>query len=290
MHPAIDRQVVARRLQVLADGQDVRLACGADVVHQGEHLVVALTDPHHDAGLGDQSAALELREHRERSLVLRLRTHRGVHAVHRLHVVGEDLRPRIAHRLDGLLVAEEVAHQAFDAHPRACLMDTPDGLGPDLGAAVGKLVAVDAGDHHVLQLHERQALRHAARFVGVEDRRTPGLHVAEAARARARVTEDHDGGSAAAPAFAHVRAACFLADGVQPMLVDDALQALVARTARHTRAQPVRLATDGAVLRRSLDVVQHHAGEAHHRGADAPCGVATERARMPRQCACNSLR
>jgi len=70
---------------------------------------------------------------------------------------------------------------------------------------------------------------------------------------------------------------------VQPVLVDDALQALVAAAARHAGAQPVGLAADRPVHRLVGLVVQHHAREADRRRADAPRGVAAKRARVPRE-------
>ena len=95
-----------------------------------------------------------------------------------------------------------------------------DGVGPDGGAAVGELVAVDGGDHAVFQFHEGDGFTDAAGLVEVEDGGASGGDVAEAAGAGADVAEDHDGGGAAGPAFAHVGAHGGFADGVEFVLVD----------------------------------------------------------------------
>ncbi len=65
MHPAIDRKVIARRLQVLTDGDDVGVARGSHIAQQLEHFVVMLANAEHDSRFRDQAARLELLEHRQ---------------------------------------------------------------------------------------------------------------------------------------------------------------------------------------------------------------------------------
>ena len=55
MDPAVDGEVIPGRLEVLTDGDDVRLAPGLDVVHELENLLLLLSDPDHDSGLGHES-------------------------------------------------------------------------------------------------------------------------------------------------------------------------------------------------------------------------------------------
>src|SRR5690606_39229744 len=130
----------------------------------------------------------------------------------------------------------EVRNEDLDAHVRAGLLGADDRLGPDARAAVGELVAVDARDDDVLEAHEGEAFGDAPGLVAVEHGRAAGLDVAEAAGAGAGVAQDHDGGDAAGPALAHVRAAGLLADRVQLVLGHDVAQALVAGAARHAGA------------------------------------------------------
>jgi hypothetical protein len=91
----------------------------------------------------------------------------------------------------------------------------------------------------------------------------------------------------AAPALAHVRARRLLADGVQAVLVDDLLEALVALAARHARAQPLGLALDAQVVRLGLAVVDDERGELELRRARRALRVAAERPRMARHRACD---
>ena len=111
-------------------------------------------------------------------------------------------------------------------------------------AAVGDVVAVDRRDHHVLQLHLGRDVRQAQRLERIRWAVGPAaVHVAVAARARARVAEDLEGRGAAAPALADVRAARLLADGVEALAVDELLDVVVARIrARRPDLHPVRAA------------------------------------------------
>lgn len=75
-------------------------------------------------------------------------------------------------------------------------------------------------------------------FVEVEGCGSSGFDVAEPAGAGACVAEDHDCGDAACPAFAHVWAAGFLADGVESVVVDDFFESLVAGSLWDFGAEP----------------------------------------------------
>src|SRR5690606_16028901 len=114
--------------------------------------------------------------------------------------------------------------------------------------------------------HEGERLGDAPWLVLVERRGAPGLHVAETARAGAGVAEDHDGGDAAAPALAHVRAPGLFTDRVEPVLVHDAPEALVAGASRDLGLEPRRFFLDRKLLGSSLCVVQDHPRETQNRG------------------------
>ena len=90
-----------------------------------------------------------------------------------------------------------------------------DGLGEDPRAAVGQVVARDAGDHDVLEAQRADRLGDPARLVVVEPGGPAGLDRAEPARPGAGVAEDHDRGRALVPALPDVRAAGLLADRVE---------------------------------------------------------------------------
>ena len=97
------------------------------------------------------------------------------------------------------------------------------------GTAVLDVVAVDRGDDDVLEAHLRRRLGEAQRLERIGCvLRLAGVDVAIAAGARARVAEDLERRRALAPALGDVRAARFLADGVQARAVDQLLDVEVA--------------------------------------------------------------
>jgi hypothetical protein len=153
--------------------------------------------------------------------------------------VGEHIRIGVEHGVDVLGLALEVAGQDLERHVRAGRLDAADGLGPVRRAAVGQVVAVDAGDHRVLEAELGQGLGHAARLVRIRGQGTPGRHVAEAARAGADVAQDHDGQRAPAPALADVGAAGALADRVQPLLAHQPLHLEEGRLGRQADLDPL---------------------------------------------------
>ena len=118
--------------------------------------------------------------------------------------------------------------------------DFLDGARKNMRAAIGLVVAVDAGDDGVAQAHARHRFGHAIWlfFIRWADRFAGG-YGAEAAGSRADVTQDHEGSGAVFPAFAHVRAARRFAHGVQVEGAHDALEILVAVAAEEFDAQPV---------------------------------------------------
>src|SRR4051812_24736950 len=84
------------------------------------------------------------------------------------------------------------------------------------GAAVGEIVARHRGDDDVAQSHSLRGVGDAARLVG--RRRcvwTSRGHVAEAARARADIAEDHERGGLAREAFRAIGTRQRFADGVE---------------------------------------------------------------------------
>src|SRR6201999_4647761 len=98
-------------------------------------------------------------------------------------------------------------------------------------AVVGQVVAVDARDDRVTKSHPRHRAGDAGGLERVVPGRLPGLDIAEAAAPGAGVAEDHERRGAALPALPDVRARRLLADRVQVLGLDQALQLAVALTA-----------------------------------------------------------
>jgi hypothetical protein len=158
----------------------------------------------------------------------------------------------------------EVGGEDLDLARRRLAADLPDGRGPDARALVGQVVAVDARHDGVAQPHLRDRAGDAGGLERVVPRRLAGLHVAEAAAARARVAEDHERRRAALPAVADVRAGGLLADRVEVLLLDAALQLEVALAARCGDLEPRRLA-----LAQRPDLAAQHLEHVHPAGVRA---------------------
>ena len=111
-----------------------------------------------------------------------------------------------------------------------------------LRAAVGQVVAGDAGDDDVLEAERADRLGDAARLVVVEPGRAAGLDRAEAAGPGAGVAQDHDRGGALVPALPDVRAVGLLADRVERQAAQEALEVVVVLAGRQARPDPVGVA------------------------------------------------
>ena len=184
-HEALDLGVLARRLQVLADGEEVDVG-RAQVVHHLQHLLALLAQAHHDARLGEHGGRqlLHLLQQPQRGEVARARADLEIEPRHRLEVVVVDVGPRLHHGLDRALLAQEVGGEHLDGGRRRARPDGADGLREMLGAAVGEIVAVDRGDDDVLQASLAIA---AATFSGSAGSSGLGSPVATLQKAQARV-------------------------------------------------------------------------------------------------------
>ena len=241
---AVDREVLLSRAQVLAHGQDLDavLAQHPEGLH---HLVELLTEPDHQPGLGDHLVARHLLRHAQdprRAQEVGAAPGDRVEPGDGLDVVVEDVRPLGDHLGERHLLAAEVRGENLDLAPGRHPADRADHAHERAGPVVGEIVAVDGGDHRVLQAHPLDLVCDAQRLERVVPGRLAGLDVAEAAAAGADVAEDHEGRRAALPALADVRAVRLLADGVQVVGLDRLLQAAVGRPAGGGNLEPGRLA------------------------------------------------
>jgi len=111
--------------------------------------------------------------------------------------------------------ALEVGDQHFDRRRGQAAAQLGDGAGENLGAAVGKVVAVHARDHDELEPHLRDGLGQPRRLVQIERLGRAVRHRAVGAVARAHVAQNHERRGLVLPTFTDVGAVGFLADGVQ---------------------------------------------------------------------------
>ena len=220
----VHRQMLLRRLQVLPHRQDVAAHCG-HVTHEGMDGFIGFAESHHDARLGLRAAGLRAFEQLERLVVPRLGPHRPVEFRHRLQVVVEQVGTGVEHGLKRFFRSLEIRDEHFHAHAWAPAAYGPDRLGEDRRAAVGPFVPVDRGDHGEPQAQLLHGPGHALGLVPVQPLVRPArLHRAEPAAACADIAQDHEGGGPLLPAFPDIRALGALADGVKPVVPDQALQ------------------------------------------------------------------
>src|SRR3546814_6169657 len=109
-------------------------------------------------------------------------------------------------------------------------MDLPHGLGIEPRSTVGKVVASDAGDGGIFELHLLDALGHTSRLVAVQRRRLPGVDLAEVTATGALLAADQEGCLAVFPALDDVRAAGLLAVRVQALALHELNQLVLLRT------------------------------------------------------------
>ncbi len=112
-------------------------------------------------------------------------------------------------------LAVEVGDEVLDTGARVEFVDLPHGLGVQPRAAVGEVVAGDAGDRGVAKAHRLNAFGDTTRLVTVECRGLAGVDLAEVAAARALFTTDQERRLTVFPAFVDVGAAGLFADRVQ---------------------------------------------------------------------------
>ena len=205
-----------------------------------------------------------------------------MHPSNGLHVVAQDFWFGGDDGVQLIVPSLMVADQAFDTGVRAGFMHALDGLGPDGGATIRQVVAVNTGDDDMSQSHEGDGFCDTTGLVVVDFSGSARLDVAKATRSGAGVPQDHDGGRPAVPAFTHVWTGRFFADRVQSMRVHDLTESLIARAAGHPGSEPVGFAAKVELL--SLVVVEHHSAERHLDPTPVLGGVSSKGSGMAGQC------
>ena len=152
----------------------------------------------------------------------------------------EDVRLDGQDNVQSVPVTTKIRDQDFDLAAGDALANFLNGAGEDAGAAVGLVIAIDAGDDRIAQTHARGSFGDTEGLFFVRwSSGFAGWHSAETACARADIAENHEGRGAVFPAFAHVGAARGFADGMKVQRAHDALEVVVAITAEKFHAQPV---------------------------------------------------
>ncbi len=243
MNEALHRQVAARRLQVLAEGQHVDVML-AHAVHHLDHFLVGFAQAEHQARLGRHMRhhLLELLQQVQRPVVVRTWAGGLVQAQDGFEVVVEDIRRLLRGDLQGHVhTATVVRHQRLKLHARRQRADLTDAIGEVLGTAVTQVVAVHRGNHHVLQAQVGDGDGQVLRLVHIQWLGPAVADVTERAATGTDVTHDHESRGAAREALAQVRAGCLFADTVQLVLAQQLLDAVYLGGNRDAHTDPVGL-------------------------------------------------
>lgn len=239
MHEFLDREVHTRWLQVLPDGHDVQ-ADLHEIVHQRQHLVIRLSETHHDAAFCSQALLLRYAQDIQGALVNGLGTNPLVEAGHGFHVVVHDLWAGINHDLKRIPETTEVWNQNLYGDPFDFLSEPLNGLGKDGGTPILAFVPVHARDDGMPDTHGLGGISHPIGFIPVQTFiGSSGLDGAEPARARAYVAQDHEGGRSRCPALTHVRASRTLAYCMQAIAFDGVDKLLVGLAVGELYPEPV---------------------------------------------------
>ena len=107
-------------------------------------------------------------------------------------------------------------------------------------AAVGQIIAGNAGDDHVLQAQRPRRFGHTARLVGVNRLRFSLFHATEPAAARADIAQDQERGGLLRVTFHPVRTFGMVADRLQAQLPDQLGREVVGVALRDVPLQPTR--------------------------------------------------
>ena len=139
---------------------------------------------------------------------------------------------------------------------RVHLLHPPDAVRVVTGAAVGQIVPVHGGKHHVLEVHQLHGTRRIDRLLEVQPAPgVAGVHSAEATGTGTDIAHQHDSGGSGAPALAHIGAFGLFAHGGKPMFADNSTDLFVVSATLHADAEPVGLAWASADIARGFYAV-----------------------------------
>ena len=172
-------------------------------------LIVALTEPEHQAGLGQYFGSMfsGVLQYCNRLLVTcPWVAHRVCQSLHCFHVLRENVQTGIHDELHMLFNAIEVGRQCFYRRVRIELFDLAHTFCVVRGTAVGQVVSINRCDDDIFKPHQLYGTRGVSRLIGIQ----PAFWVAridgtETTRPCTYRAKHHDRRCPGIPAFADIR-------------------------------------------------------------------------------------
>ena len=76
-----------------------------------------------------------------------------MHAPNGFHVVANDSGARVTNSLNCFFIAAKIANKNLNTHVGTRRPSKVNCFGPQLGATIRQLIAIDTGDDHVFKIH-----------------------------------------------------------------------------------------------------------------------------------------
>src|SRR6185437_10226782 len=189
------------------------------------HLVLTFTEPYHQAGFGQCRAVVFCKtEHVEGLLIIGLGAHAAIQATDCFHIVIENMRSRIQHPSDGMMVAAEIGREYFYPGLWQYRPYLTYRFSKMIRTAIRQIVAIHGCNNDIAKLHARGHLGDMMGLIRIERKLAFGGRAlgnrAESAPARAQIAQNHERSSAPVEALVNVRTAGGLADRMQTPLAE----------------------------------------------------------------------
>jgi len=249
-----NRQLQLRGLQILPHHEDIA-ACRAQFVHRGGEFRKGFAQADEQAGLcGNACFLLCLGKGFQGDVHGCARVPYVLQAPYGFYVVGKHVRPGCEQGIQ--LGVPEIGDEHFNLYAGIVVLDGADASRKVSCAAIGQVIAVDAGYDGIAKPEFPDGHGQLPGFVFVYRAPVPGRgYGAETASARAYIAEHHKGGRAAAPALRLVRAGCFIAYRVEAAPGDKLAHGFPAGALRKAYFEPDRFSKHGILSKARQEAV-----------------------------------